>query len=67
MKGNQFYKAFKLKEYEKSIIFQAKSVKDGEEWISHIEYLRTKANLDNFVTHYGSFKIPLAAGGEIQS
>jgi hypothetical protein len=55
---NEFFKVFKLKQFQKTMTFQTSSFKEGEDWITHIEYMRTKANLDHFVTNFGSFKVP---------
>lgn len=40
------------------MIMQTVSVKEGEDWVSNIEYMKTKANLDHFIMNFGTFKLP---------
>ena len=46
---NEYYKKFKPKDRDaKTFIIQLQSQREGEEWISYIEYLRTIISLNNF-------------------
>lgn len=42
------------------ITFIAGTRRDGEEWVAYIEYLRTKANFDQFVNKFGKVKFPIS-------
>jgi hypothetical protein len=46
---NEYYKKLKPKDRDAKIfILQLQSQREGEEWISYIEYLRTIASLKKF-------------------
>ena len=48
-----------LKQKPKEFLFVVYSRKEGEDWVGTIEYLRTKASVELFISKFGNVRLQL--------
>ncbi|CDW76061.1 ph domain containing protein [Stylonychia lemnae] len=58
---NEWSKNGFVNQQQKTLTFIAGTRRDGEDWVAHIEYLRTKANVDQFMNKFGKVKFPVTS------